>query len=455
MSQPTQDQCVQSQLDSDASRLFGLDGLAVARVVAEGVDGRVVHVVTADETAAGCPSCGVISVSVKGRVSSRPRDLPHGPSGLLLVWHKRRWRCAETACERRSFTESLPAVPARARLTMRLRAELGSAVADSGRTVAEVAGHHRVGWSTVHQAFIDHVTPVLAAPLPPVKVLGVDETRRGKPVFARDPETGRWVVVADRWHTGFVDAAGSGGLLAQVEGRSAAAVTTWLAEQPAAWRQSITHVAIDLSASYAAAVRAGLPHAVIVADRFHLVRLAGDTVTAVRQRVIRETEGRRGRKVDPAWRLRRRLLTAHERLSSDSFTRMWNTLVDTGAPGEEILSAWVVKEDLRALLALAGTAPDREDIHRRLEVFYAHAAASTAPEVHRLAATIETWWPAILAGLHTGYSNARSEGYNRLAKHVGRDAFGFRNPTNQRRRIRWSCTRQHRRAAAVMITLPA
>jgi transposase len=397
----------------------------------------------------------VISLPVKGRVVSRPRDLPHGPAGLSLVWHKRRWRCVETACERRSFTESLPAVPARARLRTRLRAELGSAVADSGRTVAEVAAVHRIGWPTVHRAFIDHVSPALAAPLPPVTVLGIDETRRGKPVFAQDLDTGRWVVVADRWHTGFVDAAGTGGLLAQVEGRSAAAVTGWLADQPAAWRQSITHVAIDLSASYAAAVRAGLPHAVLVADRFHLVRLANDTVTACRQRVIRETEGRRGRTVDPAWRLRRRLLTAHERLAGDSFARMWNTLIDTGTPGEEILSAWVAKEDLRALLALAGTHPDREEIARRLGMFYAHAAASTAPEVHRLAVTIQTWWPAILAGLLTGYSNARSEGYNRLAKHQGRNAFGFRNPTNQRRRIRWACTRQHRRAAAVMITLPA
>lgn len=454
MSQPTQDQSVQFELESDASRLFGLEGLAVARVVADGRGGRVVHVVTADETAAGCPSCGVISVSVKGGAVSRPRDLPYGLVGLSVVWRKRRWRCAETACERGSFTESVPAVPARARLTTRLRAELGSAVADSGRTVAEVASQHRVGWPTVHAAFIDHVSPALAAPLPAVAVLGIDETRRGKPLFAQDPGTGRWAVVADRWHTGFVDAAGTGGLLAQVEGRSAAAVTGWLAAQPAAWREGITHVAIDLSGSYAAAVRAGLPQAVLVADRFHLVRLANDTVTACRQRVIRDTEGRRGRKVDPAWRLRRRLLTAHERMTGESFARMWNTLIDTGAPGEEILSAWVVKEDLRALLALAGTQPDRETINRRLWAFYAHAAASTAPEVHRLATTIETWWPAVLAGLHTGYSNARSEGYNRLAKHVGRDAFGFRNPTNQRRRIRWSCTRQHRRTAAVMITLP-
>ena len=54
----------------------------------------------------------------------------------------------------------------------------------------------------------------------------------------------------------------------------------------------------------------------------------------------------------------------------------------------------------------------------------------------------------------TGHSNARSEGYNRLAKHVGRDAFGFRNPVNHRRRIRWSCTRQQRRLSARMTGLP-
>jgi len=62
-------------------------------------------------------------------------------------------------------------------------------------------------------------------------------------------------LACDRWHTGFVDAAGSGGLLAQVEGRSAAVVTAWLKAQPEVWRRGITHVAIDLSASYAKGVR--------------------------------------------------------------------------------------------------------------------------------------------------------------------------------------------------------
>ncbi|MCP2623116.1 transposase, partial [Mycolicibacterium smegmatis] len=72
-------------------------------------------------------------------------------------------------------------------------------------------------------------------------------------------------------------------------------------------------------------------------------------------------------------------------------------------------------------------------------------AACTVPEVIRLARTIETWQAPIIAALQTGLSNARTEGYNRIVKHVGRIAFGFRNPENQRRRVRWACTRRSRR----------
>ena len=211
---------------------------------------------------------------------------------------------------------------------------------------------------------------------------------------------------------------------------------------------------IDLSASYLRAVTDALPHAVVVADRFHLVRLANDMLTQVRQHATREVRGRRGRKKDPEWAGRRRLLTAHERLAPAAFAKLWNSLIDAGDPGIEILHAYTVKENLRALLALAGTNPERAQIRARLWDFYEQAASSGSPEVHRLAATIEAWWPAVEAAITTGYSNARSEGYNRLAKHQGRNAFGFRNVDNHRRRIRWACTRQHRRASATLTRLP-
>jgi len=123
-------------------------------------------------------------------------------------------------------------------------------------------------------------------------------------------------------------------------------------------------VAIDLSAAYAKAVREALPAALLVADRFHVGALATDMLTQVRQRVIPETQGRRGRKTDPAWANRRRLLTAHERLRPETFARMWNSLIDTGDPGVQILQASVVKEELRALLNLSGTNPERHLIRR-------------------------------------------------------------------------------------------
>jgi transposase len=55
---------------NDTTRLLGLDGVAVTKVVAAGNgmdDGPVVHLATTDERARCCPECGVAAVRVKGR----------------------------------------------------------------------------------------------------------------------------------------------------------------------------------------------------------------------------------------------------------------------------------------------------------------------------------------------------------------------------------------------------
>jgi len=93
---------------SAVSRLLDLEGLAVREVARDVFGGRVVHVVTADPAASACPSCGEFSTSAKGRVTTRPRDIPYGPHRVRLVWHKRRWRCADRRCARGSFTEQVP-----------------------------------------------------------------------------------------------------------------------------------------------------------------------------------------------------------------------------------------------------------------------------------------------------------------------------------------------------------
>jgi len=65
-------------VNHDTTVLFGLPGVQVRHVEQVEFGERVVHVETADESAAGCSSCGVASTSVKQYVRTTPRDLPYG-----------------------------------------------------------------------------------------------------------------------------------------------------------------------------------------------------------------------------------------------------------------------------------------------------------------------------------------------------------------------------------------
>ncbi|WP_182349588.1 ISL3 family transposase [Tomitella gaofuii] len=433
-------------MDDATTTLFGLPGLRVIDVHHLDDGTRIVDVVTDDDGARVCPHCGVASTSRKGTAITRPKDLPYGDDRIMVRWNKSRWRCRETGCDRATFTEAIEQIPARARVTGRLRSRIGAAIGDAARSVAEVAAGFGVSWPTAHQAFIDHADALMTEPAP-VRVLGIDETRRGKPRWQRCPATGKWVRV-DPWDTGFVDLGGSQGLLGQTEGRTAAAVVAWLEAQPPAFRAGVEYVAIDPAGVYAKAVRTQglLPNATLVVDRFHLVKLANDAVTQVRRKVTWELKDRRGGKADPEWANRKRLLTARERLSDKSFARMWNAMIDED-PSHRILMAYIAKEELRRLLETVEAGGDPHLVRHRLHRFFLWCADSQIPELVTLATTVDTWWPQINAFLETGITNAGTEGYNRLVKAVKRSACGFRNTENSRRRIRFHCTRRQRAAA--------
>lgn len=426
-------------MHNDTTLLLGLADVVVDRVELDPDGTRVIHMTTAN-TPQACPSCATPATAVKGWVITAPCDLPF-PVPTRLLWHKRRWHCQQPACPRSSFTESTPQIPARKRVTSRLRAAAGHAVALAGRTVTQAAAEVGLSWPVVHTAFLDHATARLPDQPQPVAALGIDETRRGKPRFALNTDTGMTEQTTDRWHTGFVDLTGEQGLLGQVEGRSAGDAGSWLAARTQQWRDSVQVVAIDMCSAYRAAVRKHLPHATLVVDHFHVVQLANQMVSSVRRRVTATLRGRRVRKDDPEYGLRRRLLRNREDLTDEKFTDMWNRLVDLGPAGEQILAAWIAKEELRALLALARTTPSRHQISHRLWTFYRWCAETDIPEVHRFAETIQAWWPQIEAFIHTGITNAASEGVNRLIKLEARNAFGFRNPVNQRLRSRCASIR--------------
>ncbi|MEU2159332.1 ISL3 family transposase [Streptomyces sp. NPDC019396] len=429
---------------NDTTLLLNLDGVSVIRVERLEDGTRRVHLATTEEAARACPECGAFAWKVKGTARTRPRDLPYGERGLVLLWHKRRWWCREPKCPRKSFTESVAQLPAGARITARLRQAAGRRVRDAGSTVIQAARDLHLSCPTVMGAFRTSAREVVDAPLPEVRVLGIDETRRGKTKWEQDPQSGKWHLTRDRWHTGFVDALDHGGLLGQVEGRTVADVLAWLAATPPIWRKNITHVAIDMSSTYRAAIRTGLPDAIVVVDHFHVVQLANKMLSTLRRRTTAETRGRRGRASDPEWKARRRLLRNREDLTDEQFAKMWNPLLDEGQIGQTLLTAWIAKESLRNLLALARTGAARHQVGHARRKFLTWCANSDIPEVVRLAVTVDRWWAEIATFLDTGHSNAKSEGINRVIKLVARNAFGFRSAEDQHLRTRCVTTRRAR-----------
>jgi hypothetical protein len=147
--------------------LFGLPGVAV-RSVERVAATRVVHLVTTERTAAACPKCGVFSTTVCEH-RTRPRDISYGEQPIRL---------------RRA----------------------ASATVEAGASVATAVREHHVSWPIVHAAYVARADAALGEP-DPVAVLGVDETRRGRPRWRKDPDTGGWVNL-ECFETDFVDLGG-------------------------------------------------------------------------------------------------------------------------------------------------------------------------------------------------------------------------------------------------------
>ena len=254
---------------------------------------------------------------------------------------------------------------------------------------------------------------------------------------------------ADRWHTCFYDLSGRQGMLGQAEGRTSDDAAYWLAGAAQEWRDAVEIVAIGMCTIFLSAVRRMLPHAKVAVDLFHVVQLAVKTTGDVRRRAIREKYGRRGKSGDPGYGIKHLIERNLENLSPDDFAKIIDTL-DASAEGQQAAIAWIAKEKLRDALKLrariTGSVPCERQVRDRLFTFYDWCARhEDIPELISLATTISRWEHEIVTAILTGVTNATSESLNRLAKLEARLAYGFRNPANQRRRVRIACTRGTRR----------
>ncbi|MFH2073639.1 MAG: ISL3 family transposase [Actinomycetota bacterium] len=398
---------------------MGLPGLVVG--AQQEIDGELWLFAESTAELMGCSGCGTRAVG-HGRNTIQVRDLAVSGRPTVLCVAKRRWRCLEPDCEVNTWTEKVPGIAPRAVLTERARRRIAEMVNQDGDSIAAAAAEFGVGWHTANQAVAEFTDPHVDDPgrLVGVEAIGVDEKR-----FLNATPTSRTV-----YTTQIVDL-DRHQVLDVLKGRSRDVVGDWLSERGTGWCANIRLATLDPSAGYRRALEDHLPGATLVVDHWHVVRLANRAIDQVRRRVQNQTLGHRGHKDDPLYRIRRALLTGYERLTDTRFEWMCSLLA-VGDPDGEVAACFVAKELLREVFS----AVDEAHARRRMIAFYVFCADADIGELTRLAHTISRWSELIFAYHRSGRaSNARTENAHMLIEKTRRQAHGFRNLDNYRRRI--------------------
>ncbi len=212
---------------------------------------------------ARCPSCEMRSDRIHGTYVRTLADLAWQGTPVRLRLKVRRFRCDAARCARRTFTERLPVlVRPYARRTRRMTdlvARVGAALGgEAGARLLPFLGA-TASADTVLREVRRAPTPTIAAP----RVIGVDEWARRK-----GHTYGTILVDLERREP-----------VALLPERSSESFAAWLREHP-----GVEVIARARSEIYAEGARQGAPDAVQVADRWHLLKNAGDVLERVLQR---------------------------------------------------------------------------------------------------------------------------------------------------------------------------
>lgn len=371
-----------------------------------------------------CPECGHPGTK-RDHVVRTLVDLP--VVGFPTRLHVRipRFLCGNPACGRKIFQASLACADDGAKLTHRVTRWILQRLAIDRMSVAATAKALGVGWELVNQVAIDACRTLVydnPSHLDGVRILGVDEhvwkhTRRpGQP-------SSFVTVLVDL--TPLVDGTGPARLLDMRPGRSAEVLRTWLQERTPDFRENVQVVTMDGFAGYATAVDEALPAATKVMDPFHVVHLAADKLTGCRQRLQRETSGRRGRKDDPLYKHRRTLLTRTNYLTERQNRRLdllWATDDDYVA----LEVTWMFYQDMIAAYGHPKKSEGKKLMDRIINTLRKGLPAGLE-ELAQLGRTLWRRREDVLAYFDIGASNGPVEAINGRLEHLRGIALGFRN----------------------------
>ena len=381
---------------------FGIKGTHYIRTRYEG--GAIIFDTRKEDTRLRCPICGSRHVIKKGGVVRRFRALSIGRKPIWIQMAVPRVKCMvcgmirqiklSFAEEKRHYTKAFE------RYVLELSRHM---------TILDIARHLGVSWDVVKGIQKRYLTRHYSHPrLKDLKQIAIDEISIGK---------------GHQYLTVVLDLI-SGAIVFVGEGKGSDALKPF-------WKRlkisgaEIEAVAIDMSPAYISAVTENLPEAVIVFDRFHIVKLFNDRLSDLRRRLYQTASSALEKEVlkGTRWLLLKNPENLREGKGKKNGKDERQRLQEALELNQPLATAYYMKEDLRRFW----DHPDKETALAFLDDWIKRATASKVSMLMKFAKTLETHKKGILAYYDYPISTGPLEGTNNKIKTMKRQAYGFRD----------------------------
>ena len=385
-----------------AGMIIGLPGLVVTRVIAKrGVDvwARPLR------RPASCKFCGDPGLRIKATHRRTVKHTRRGNQVMILHLKVPKYHCRGCG---RYFRHTFLGLRPRYRSSDTFQMEVYEAH-DGGVTQRKLSRTHQISGATVERWYRDHLgikrSEMDQRRCP--RVLGIDEhffTR--KKGFA----------------TTFVDLKNHRVFDVKL-GRSESSLRPYL--KGLRGRDNVQVVVMDLSETYRSIARQYFPGAIIVADRFHVVRLINHHFLKVWQQ--HDPDGRKNRGLVS-------LMRRHEwHLKEEQHTNLMNYLANFPV----LQQLYLAKQQLVRFMLLKMLT--RERAKAKLPQLFELLDQLRASPLRALAKTLTSWLEPIVAMWRFSKSNGITEGFHNKMEMISRRAYGFRNFENYRLRVLTHC----------------
>ena len=357
-------------------------------------------------TVALCPRCRTPSTLGHDTTERSVRDLDLLGQRVILHFPSRRFECEQCG---RPFTELLPSVDTHRRQTRRFEQHIYQRCLKSTRQ--QVAEQE---W--LHQATVLDIFKRWA------------KRSRKQPVFLRVRTLGIDEISLTKGHAQFVLVLSDlerRCVIAVLPDRLQATLEQWLDALSPAERLAITCVSIDMWEPYRAVIRTKLPHAIIVADRFHVMRQLNERLTQIR----RTLQAQATPEVQGVLKGSRWVLVANrQELTPKEAAKLEQVL----AACPELRTVYLLKEEFRLIFEKVKV---RAQAERFLRAWVYKAQQTHDKFLLKFVGTLLNWWTEILNYFLEGVTNGFVEGLNRALRAIIDRACGYRNFENFRLQV--------------------